>query len=657
MKAAPWLDHLPPWLAWGAIASTGAFAPGELAVMAMPLLAAALVQWRDWSLTAWRRGLELLALAGFLFLLLLRVGVLLTVVDLLFLLCGVRLCLPRDVPQRRQLLLMGFLLFITTAVSTADLDFLLWSTVWVAGTAALLLQLNWERSARLRQGPFPNPPFVRVLGWSAAVLVLGSGFFVTLPRLRLGLSRLPVGIQNLGGLQAGLSDVLDLGGRGPIQSNREVAERIMPAGPLSPQARQDYGSALGLLRGMTLEGLDGQRWEVDAETPRRGQTRWTGGTSRRPVAADFFMGPGLMGIVPLPYGETDLDPAPGDALRFGRGASLRWVFPVRRITALRFALTPSELEPEPPPRGRRLALLTATGKDTGSARDWSLRVAPGALPARELAERLAATLRSSFTYTLDNPSGGAANPLEDFLERSHAGHCEYFASALAFMLRHRGVPARVANGYRLGPWIDEGGYFLVTQDQVHSWVEYYDAAAGGWRTADPTPAAPASPFGTGDLMAALSRWTDTIRFRWDRDVVRYSDEDQLAGAGWALARFEALTRWRPGPAVKWLAGLALLGGLGWFGSRRLPQRRPGGAPGRIRELRPLLRQARVALPPREAETARAWLGRLARLRPHRAAQLERLAREADAVAYGRKPAGTLKALAREEARQWKGGAP
>ena len=56
MKAAPWLDHLPPWLAWGAIASTGAFAPGELAVMAMPLLAAALVQWRDWSLTAWRRG-------------------------------------------------------------------------------------------------------------------------------------------------------------------------------------------------------------------------------------------------------------------------------------------------------------------------------------------------------------------------------------------------------------------------------------------------------------------------------------------------------------------------------------------------------------------------------------------------------------------------
>jgi len=80
--------------------------------------------------------------------------------------------------------------------------------------------------------------------------------------------------------------------------------------------------------------------------------------------------------------------------------------------------------------------------------------------------------------------------------------------------------------------------------------------------------------------------------------------------------------------------------------------RTRSGPGRIRELRPLLRKARHALPPREAETARAWLGRLAILRPHRAAQLERLARAADAAAYGRQPAGALKALAREEARHW-----
>jgi len=104
-----------------------------------------------------------------------------------------------------------------------------------------------------------------------------------------------------------------------------------------------------------------------------------------------------------------------------------------------------------------------------------------------------------------------------------------------------------------------------------------------------------------------------------------------------------------------LAGLAV---LGWSGRRRLSLRWSGpGGPGRIRELRPLLRRARAAVPPLEAETARAWLERLARHRPHRAAALERLAQEADAVAYGRKPAGTLKGLVREEARWWKGHEP
>jgi len=650
VKAAPWLDHLPPWLAWGAIAATGAYAPGEWLLMALPLLAAALVQWRGWATARWQRGLELLALAVFLLQFLLHLGLLLSLVNLLFLLCGVRLCLPRGIPQRRQLILMGFLLFLSTTVSTADLDFLLWALAWVAAAAALFLQLNWEQASRLRRGPYQAPPYTLVLGWTAAVLVLGAGFFVILPRLHLGLSRLPVSVQGLGGMQSGLSDVLDLGGHGPILANREVALRILPVAQLSPQARQDYSAAMGLLRGLALEALDGQRWEVDADTPRRGRTQWSGRSASRPLVADLFVGPNLLGVVPLPYGEADLDPPPGDALRFGRGASLRWVFPVRRFTSVRLALSPAALDPEPPPAGQRLALLTATGQDTRSAADWSLRQVPATLPARQLAEQLTRALRSSFSYTLDNPSGSAANPLRDFLERSRAGHCEYFASALAFMLRYRGVPARVANGYRLGPWIDEGGYFLVTQAEAHSWVEYYDAAAGGWRTADPTPLGPPAPFGTGTLIAALDRWTDTVRFAWDRHVVRYSDADQLAGAGWAASRFEALARQGTARMAEFLAGLALLGALGWF-SRRLPSRAPIG-PGRIRELRPLLRKARRALPPREAETARAWLTRLAALRPQRAEQLERLARAADAAAYGRQPSGDLRALAREEARNW-----
>ena len=658
MRSARWLDHLPPWLAWGSIVSTGAYAPGELWVMALPLLAAAWVEWRHGSLARWRHALEIAALAGFLLLILLRRGLLPTVVTTLFLLCAVRLCLPRGLPQRRQLLLMGFLVFLTTAVSTSELDFLLWSVVWVAGSSIVLMQLTWEKSALLRQGPLQPPPYRLALAWTAAVLVMAAGFFVILPRLHLGLRRIPVGIQAMGGLQAGLSDVVALNIPGPVLGNREVALRVLPAGSLTREQRNSYAGFLGLLRGFTLEQLEGQRWEVSPITPRRRRVQWAEPASNsRPVTADFFVEPGLMGTIPMPYGQADLDPAMGDSLRFGQGGSLRWVFPVRRATAVRIALAPSELEPEPPPRGQRLALLTATGTGTDCARNFSFREAPGDLPARDLAERLTARLRSGFSYTLDNPSGGAPNPLEDFLERSRSGHCEYFASALALMLRHRGVPARVANGYRLGPWIEEGGYFLVTQSEAHSWVEYYDPASAGWRVADPTPSAPGSLFDSGTFLARLARWSDTVRFRWDRDVVRFSDQDQLAGAAWAMDRLGSLASWRPGRPARVLGILGLLGALGWFGrghGRRwlaLAGARKAG-PGRIRELRPLVRKAGLILPPLPQETARAWLGRMASLRPQRAAQLASLAREADAAIYGRKPGAALKAMAREEARHW-----
>ena len=652
MKPARWLDHLLPWLAWGAIAATGAYPPGALAVMALPLLAAALVEWQEVAMARWQRGLEAAVLAAFLLQVMLRTGFLPTVINLLFLLCAVRLCLPRGVSQRRQLILMGFLLFLTTAITTTELGFLVWSIIWVAGTAILFLRLNWEKSA---QGRCPPPPYRQALGWSVSVLILAAGFFVVLPRLH-AMVRVPAGILGLNGFRSGLSDTLELDA-GPIRPNREVVLRIQPVSNLPAQTRAGYRKALGLLRGLTLERLEGQRWVVSPATPERDLTQWMDFPAPpRPVMADVFLSTSPLGIIPLPYGVTELELPTGSDLRFGQGGSLRWALPGRRAGAIRVALTPAEVYPEAQPRGARLALLTDPGQGTGSARDFSLRQAPGDLSDRQLAERLAFALRTRFSYSLDNPSGSAPNPLRDFLERSHAGHCEYFASALALMLRYRHVPARVANGYRLGPWIDEGGYFLVTEAEAHSWVEYYDSASGGWRVADPTPPDPGSLLDSTSLMGALARWTDSLRFRWDRNVVQFSDEDQVAGAGWALGRISDWGPWPPSAVKRW-AFLVVLGGLAalaWFGRRSLPARwTRAPAPGGIRELRPLVRKAGRNLPPLGGETARAWLVRLARLRPQRAAQLLELAREADAVAYGRRPSATLKAMAREEARRWR----
>src|SRR5690348_13101150 len=130
MRHARWLDHLPLWAVYGAVARTGIFEPWELVFMAVPLLAAMLVETKRWDLSRWRLPLELAVIAWLAFDLLAHPGFFGQMVRLLFLLSGLRLALPRQPPQRRQLLLMGFLLFLTTAISNADFEFFAWTIMW-----------------------------------------------------------------------------------------------------------------------------------------------------------------------------------------------------------------------------------------------------------------------------------------------------------------------------------------------------------------------------------------------------------------------------------------------------------------------------------------------------------------------------------------------
>ena len=340
----------------------------------------------------------------------------------------------------------------------------------------------------------------------------------------------------------------------------------------------------------------------------------------------------------------------------GPGGSLRWRYPSRRTLPLQLGLEPRDGPNEPAPAGQRRVLLTDTGEGTESADRYSRTEVPGELPPQALAERLTASLRT-FRYTLSNPSGGARNPLQDFLERTRAGHCEYFASALALMLRYRNIPARVVNGYRLGPWIAEGGYWLVTQNEAHSWVEYYDTTAGAWRVADPTPPAPPGALGVDTFWAAFQRWTDALRFRWDRHVVRFSDQDQVAGVSWLRTKLAELPAWRPGrellnPAL-WAAGIGLAAWAAWrfrpWPKAGSPRRQVQG----LRQLKPLLRAVGPRFQPGTSETARQWLLRLSFRVPERAGFLARVADEADAVAYGDGNPHRLKALARLEAKAWR----
>lgn len=128
-------------------------------------------------------------------------------------------------------------------------------------------------------------------------------------------------------------------------------------------------------------------------------------------------------------------------------------------------------------------------------RDLALQViqqprADGSAPATPLAKAraLESHLRDSgfYTYTLSAAvQDPTIDPVEDFLFNRKTGHCEYFASALALMLRAVGVPSRVVTGFKGGFYGSPGGYYEVQQRHAHSWVEAF--VDDEWITLDGTP--------------------------------------------------------------------------------------------------------------------------------------------------------------------------
>ena len=64
------------------------------------------------------------------------------------------------------------------------------------------------------------------------------------------------------------------------------------------------------------------------------------------------------------------------------------------------------------------------------------------------AAAVARYLRHSYGYTLELPSHEVADPLAYFLFTRKKGHCEYFASAMAVMLRTLGIPSRLVTGFQ-----------------------------------------------------------------------------------------------------------------------------------------------------------------------------------------------------------------
>jgi transglutaminase-like putative cysteine protease len=151
------------------------------------------------------------------------------------------------------------------------------------------------------------------------------------------------------------------------------------------------------------------------------------------------------------------------------------------------------------------------------------------------ARAIEAHLQQEFAYSLDMKAGGP-DPLADFLFHVKTGHCEYFSTAMAVMLRTRGIAARVVNGFLPGEYNDAAAAYTVRESDAHSWVEVYFPGSQAWVTFDPTPAAGRTePVSTG-VAAQLGKYAEALELIWFQYVVGYDKQEQRSLATSVSAR-------------------------------------------------------------------------------------------------------------------------
>ncbi|MEE8409086.1 MAG: transglutaminaseTgpA domain-containing protein [Myxococcota bacterium] len=135
----------------------------------------------------------------------------------------------------------------------------------------------------------------------------------------------------------------------------------------------------------------------------------------------------------------------------------------------------------------------------------------------EKAVALRGFLLETYEYSLVQPNADKADPLAGFLFEDRRGHCEYFATSYAVMLRSVGIPARVIGGLQGGRWDDSGEVVVFSTGNAHVWVEWYLEGVG-WITDDASPAIASPPL----RFTGLAAWLERMERSWDEYVVDYN---------------------------------------------------------------------------------------------------------------------------------------
>jgi transglutaminase-like putative cysteine protease len=444
------------------------------------------------------------------------------------------------------------------AVLTADISFgvafLVFSVAATWSMTLALLRADIEEEARVNQSPdgglsvlqsqrIVSARFMGLLaGLALAAVAAAVVVFIFFPRVSIGMW----GRKGLGDARSGFSGQVELGGQGLIKDDPRVAFRVFFPTP-------HVQTSLGYYwRGAAMDEYDGHAWhnrlppphKIDDLTPLyRFRDPW------EPASATLeSKGTEDMTIEMIPDPETNA------LFTTGRLRSLEFQ-PRKTGTGTKLMLwgagsdatRPLEYRPvqqsdfsykirtvvSAPPRLRNL------GREYPKDFERYLQVPKDLNPRiAQLAKRIIGDkdpvdavdavvhFLQTYSYSLDMTASGP-DPLASFLFDVKAGHCEYFATATAVLLRLGGVPARMVTGFYGGRYISNGGYYAVREGDAHAWVEVFYPKIG-WVTVDATPPADREAH-VNDLYSAMSLWVDGLRTQWRNMVVEYDLATQVRG--------------------------------------------------------------------------------------------------------------------------------
>ncbi len=157
--------------------------------------------------------------------------------------------------------------------------------------------------------------------------------------------------------------------------------------------------------------------------------------------------------------------------------------------------------------------------------------------AKNLERHLSTSPQYRYTLQLDAERYPGMDPIEQFVLIDKQGHCQYFASALAMMLRSEGIPSRVVVGYHTDEYNEIGEHYVARQLHAHAWVEALIEAdqldrnrniygqpdsEAYWLRLDPTPGAQRFAQGGGGVRQAF----DMAQNMWDDYVVDMDAKQQ-----------------------------------------------------------------------------------------------------------------------------------